>query len=57
VVEVHWQPTYWTADHEFGGGGRYFYDKPNQPQFVFETAADEMIVSATESRAGEGFSP
>jgi hypothetical protein len=46
VVEVYGQPTYWTANHE-GTGGRYFYDNPNQPHFVFETVAGGMIVSAT----------
>jgi hypothetical protein len=45
VVEVYGQPTYWTADHE-DGGGRYFFDNPNQPHFVFETEAGGLIISA-----------
>ncbi len=47
VVQRFGQPTYWNANHEGGGGGnRYFYTRPKQPHFMFETAPGGMIVNA-----------
>jgi hypothetical protein len=47
VVKVFGQPTSWNANHDGGGGGsRFFYSKPGQPHFVFETAPGQMIVNA-----------
>jgi hypothetical protein len=47
VVDTFGQPSYWNASHDGGGGGgRYIFDKPNQPHFVFETQPGGMIVRA-----------
>ncbi|HKD69965.1 MAG TPA: hypothetical protein VKB84_24210 [Candidatus Binataceae bacterium] len=47
VVDALGQPSYWNASHDGGGGGgRYIYNKPNQPHFVFETQPGGMIVRA-----------
>ena len=47
VVDRFGQPSYWNAGHDGGGGGgRYIYNKPNQPHLVFETQPGGMIVRA-----------
>ena len=51
VVAAYGQPSYWTASHEGGGGGgRYIFDNPNQPHFVFETQPGGIIVHAVRMR-------
>jgi hypothetical protein len=51
VVAAYGQPSYWNASHDGGGGGgRYIFDNPNQPHFVFETQPGGIIVHAVRLR-------
>jgi hypothetical protein len=51
VVDAYGQPSYWNASHDGGGGGgRYIFDNPNQPHFVFETQPGGIIVRASKVR-------
>ena len=51
VVDALGQPSYWNASHDGGGGGgRYIFDNPNQPHFVFETQPGGIIVRAARVR-------
>lgn len=51
VVAAYGQPSYWNASHDGGGGGgRYIFDNPNQPHFVFETQPGGVIVRAAKAR-------
>jgi hypothetical protein len=47
AVHTFGQPSYWNASHDGGGGGgRYIFNKPGQPHFVFETQPGGQIVHA-----------
>jgi hypothetical protein len=44
MVEQSCEASYWTSNHE-GSGGRYFFNHPNQPHFVFETSPGGTITN------------